>query len=86
MHTEQVQVPVTRREVIPTREVVNVPVTTHRMVDEEVIRRMVVNTAPGSAGGGTSVARRDAIGGISRLENDPPRSGAAWRPAGDSSE
>ena len=73
---EQVETPVTWREMIPQREVVDVPVTTRRMVDEEVIRRTVVNP-----NGGTAVARRN-VGGISRLESDPPRTGVNWRPAG----
>jgi len=88
-HVEHVDTPVSRREVIPQREIVDVPVTTQRFVDEEVIRRTVVNSQPGN---GTAVARREVVGGVSRLENDPPRSrvendpprdGANWRPASD---
>jgi hypothetical protein len=76
-HVQQVETPITRREMVPQREVVDVPVTTRRYVDEEVIRRTVVNPSQG-----TSVARREVIGGVSSLENDPPRDGANWRPAG----
>ncbi len=75
-HVEQVETPVTRRELVPQREVVDVPVTTRRYVDEEIIRRTVVNPR-----GSTSVARRENIGGVTRLENDPPREGTNWRPA-----
>ncbi len=77
-HVEQVDTPITRREMVPQREVFDVPVTTRRYVDEEIIRRSVVNPSRG-----TSVARREAIGGVSRLENDPGPAGSNWRPAAD---
>lgn len=80
---EQVDVQVTRREMIPKKEIVDVPVTRRRLVDEEIIRRTVVNDRPGS--NGTSVARRSAVGGVSRVENEVPREGTGWRAAGNSS-
>ena len=74
---------VTRRELVPEKRVVQVPVRTTRMVEDEVITRTAMSDtrlAPGS--GGTAVARREPVGGISRLENDPPRSGSGeWRSA-----
>ncbi|HUS40164.1 MAG: hypothetical protein WBF93_14685 [Pirellulales bacterium] len=73
---EHVDTPVTRRQMVPQRQVVDVPVTTLRNVDEEVIRRQVVR--PGT---GTAVARREVIGGVGSLESDPPRDGTNWRPA-----
>jgi len=36
--------PIVRRSVVPEKTVVNVPVTEHKMVDEEVITRTAVNT------------------------------------------
>ena len=80
-HTQQVETPVVRRTMVPHKEIVNVPVTTQRIVNDEVIRRTVVNTRPGVTTG-TTVARRP-VGGVSELENDPPRQGAEWRAAGD---
>ena len=77
---QYVDTPVTRREIVPRKELVDVPVTTRRYVNDEIIRRTVVN--PGSD---TSVARRPSIGGVSRMESDPPRDGANWRPAGNPS-
>jgi hypothetical protein len=84
--TEEHRVPVVRREWVPEQRSVQVPVVTHRVVDEEIISRVAVS---GGAGGGdpfatspgTSVVRRDTVGGVGRLENDPPRTGTAWRPA-----
>jgi len=66
---EIVRTPVARRDLVPETRVVQVPVTTHRIVEEEVIRRVAV-TPPG----GTT-----SVGGVARLENDPPRQGSNWR-------
>ena len=85
---ETVRIPITRREVIPEKITTNVPVTTQRYVEDEYVSRVAVRSQPGAAASGdpfsreseTSVARRDAIGGVRRLDNDPPRDGA-WRPA-----
>lgn len=84
--TDKVTVPLTRREFIPETEVVQVPVTTLRMADEEVITRMAVSGSPSGdpfASGSSRMANRSAIGGIGRLQNDPPRqsSDATWRPS-----
>ena len=87
-------VPVTRweqrAEIVPTPVVetawvaetrtVSVPVTTHRMAEEKVVRRVAVGTAPAAR---SHVVRRPEsvgtpIGGIA-LEGDPPRQG--WRPS-----
>jgi hypothetical protein len=74
-HTEQVDVPIVRRQYVPQREVVSVPVSKRRFVNDEIIRKTVVSTLPGSTGSnGVAIARRGvAIGGVEKLENDPPR-------------
>ena len=83
--TEVVQVPVTCRRLVPETRTVQVPVTTRRMVDEEVITRVAVG---GARSGALSVlsptptpARPEQIGGVARLDKDPPRHGVstAWR-------
>jgi hypothetical protein len=76
---EQVHRPVTRRDLLPEKRTIQVPVTTHRYVEEEVVHRTAVNQ-PGS--GSTSVASRSAIGGIHQVENDPPRHASSWRASG----
>jgi hypothetical protein len=94
--TEQVRIPVTRRETVPEKVTMSVPVTTQRYAEDEYVTRVAVSAkpqagAPGPASSPTSdpfgredesVARRDTVGGVRRLESDPPRSGD-WRPATD---
>ena len=83
--TEVVEVPVTRCRLVPESRTVEVPVTVRRWVPEEVITRMAVSgqspailsplsPTPTLTGG-------DQIGGVARLDNDPPRQGVntAWR-------
>jgi hypothetical protein len=83
--TEVVQVPVTSRRLVPETRTVRVPVTTRRMVTEEVISRVAVGgwrpgTPPILSPTPTS-SRPEQIGGVARLEKDPPRQGVstAWR-------
>lgn len=75
--SEQTQRQVTRRDLVPEKQTYQVPVTSHRYVEEEVVHRTPVH------GGGrqatTTVSGRGAIGGVHRIENDPPRYGSAWR-------
>ena len=61
-----VRVPVSRRELVPEKRTVQVPVTTQRVAEEEVITRVAVSSTPAGA-----------LGGVARLENDPPRHGAS---------
>ena len=83
--TEIVQVPVTCRRLVPEKRTVQVPVTVYRTVPEEVIARTVVTpvspVAPSASQPTPALVRREAIGGLSRLEKDPPRQGmsTAWR-------
>jgi len=86
--TETRQQPVTVTRWVPKTETVQVPTTVCKTVPEEVISRVVVGTTPTSPrpGGLAPVpnsGRGIAVGGVARLENDPPRQGArtAWRPA-----
>ena len=76
-NTVQVQRPVTRRDLIPEKQTVQVPVTTHRYVEEEVVHRTPVHGH--QIGATTTVTGRGAIGGVHRIDNDPPRYGSAWR-------
>lgn len=84
LRTDVVQVPVARRSVVPETTTVRVPVRTQRMVEEEVISRVAVSARPvdplaepPSAG----LAQWRPIGGISKLDNDPPRYGTSLGPA-----
>lgn len=95
--TETVKVPVTRRQLVPETTTVRVPVTTQRMVQDEIISRVVVGTRPAAAPA-TAIAARPAtgssstapmnvpptaIGGISKMGQEPPRVGQnyQWRPS-----
>lgn len=83
--TEVVQVPVTCRRLVPETRTVQVPVSTRRMVDEEVITRVAVggvrSAAPVVLSPTPTVSRPERVGGVARLDKDPPRQGVstAWR-------
>ncbi len=73
MHTEETQIPVTHRDLVPEQRVMQVPVTTQHLVAEEHITRVAVNTA----GGSTLASTGQSIGGTANLQNsDPPRQAA----------
>jgi hypothetical protein len=72
--TEIVQAPITKREMVLEKRVVQVPVTQRRM--EEVQIEEKVALSPLSTRGDSAVARREAIGGVDKLNSDPPKSGA----------
>lgn len=74
--SEQSQQTVTRYNVVPQTQTVQVPVTTQRVVNEEIVSRMPVQTPP--PGVVTTEVARQTVGGISKLENDPPRD-SGWR-------
>ena len=78
-HTEIVTVPVTRSEWVPETRVVDVPIVTQRMANEEVISRVAVGPSPST---GSTVAGGVSIGGVARLDNDPPRGTTLLQPAG----
>lgn len=79
------QVPVTCRRLVPEIRTVQVPVTVHRMLPEEVVTRAPVGGyrlgTPATLPPSPTLARREVVGGVARLDNDPPRYGAstAWR-------
>ncbi len=78
--TRVVRVPVTVRQLVPETRTVRVPVTTLRFAEEQQVTRVAVNspspTWKSPRKSAATIARRPAeIGGISRMENDPPRSG-----------
>jgi hypothetical protein len=85
--SEVVQVPVTCRRLVPETRTVQVPVTTRRMVTEEVITRVAVGGGPSATTAILSptptVSRPERVGGVARLDKDPPRQGVstAWRRA-----
>ena len=82
---ERVQSPVTYRQVVPETELVQVPTRSLSMREREVIDRVAVNprTTPSSVTAARPTQTRVAIapaplepvGGIRRIENDPPRQG-----------
>jgi len=57
--TETIKVPITRRDVVPERQVQQVPVTDTKVARETVVRRVAI----GMAGDAPSVARNEQIGG-----------------------
>jgi hypothetical protein len=83
---ETVRIPVTRRDVVPEKITTNVVVPTQRFVEDEYVTRVAVGSKPQNLPGLTDssrddgVARRSTLGGVHRLDNDPPRDGD-WRPA-----
>lgn len=74
---EIVRSPVTRTELVPETRMVQKPVTTHRIVEEEVVRRVPV---AGSTVQASTPISSERVGGVAQLNSDPPRQGTtAWR-------
>jgi hypothetical protein len=89
-HSDVVKAPVVTRCVVPETRTVQMPVTTYRTVPEEIVSRVPVSnpsppavlpqyaaptTAPAvPSGADASMARREEIGGVQRLDRD----GARW--------
>ncbi len=67
---EEIPQTVTRRQLVPETRTVQVPVRSHRMVEDEVITRTAVGPSRNTR---ASVVTRGAVGGIAQLKNDPPR-------------
>ena len=81
---QSVRVPVTGRELVPEKQTVRVPVTTLRFVEKEEVSRVAIRPRPASPPRTVRQTRDGPIGGIARLEGDPPRYGTAvgagpWR-------
>ena len=94
--TETVQVPVNTRRLVPETRVVRGPVGGFQTVQREVVSRVPMGGSrtfvAGTLAAGPmtpvqtpAVAQRPEIGGISRMESDPPRYGTAtaWRASTD---
>ena len=94
--TETTQAPVTVSRWVPHSQTAEVPVTVRRVIPEEIISRVAVSgsgapapastSSPAVAGALAPVPRPASagpVGGVARLDNDPPRQGAntAWRPS-----
>jgi hypothetical protein len=83
--TEVVQVPVTCTRLVPETQNVQVPVTVCRTLPEEVVTRVPVRANPWAvapaASPGATWPGSGPIGGVARLDKDPPRygTGSAWR-------
>lgn len=83
-----VKVPVTTRRVVPETRTVRQPVAGWRVVPKELISRVAVNRGASGARATwvetPALARRETVGGIQKLESDPPRYGSktVWRSAG----
>ncbi|MGA2061733.1 MAG: hypothetical protein ABSG67_14705 [Thermoguttaceae bacterium] len=86
--TEVVKLPVTCRKLVPETQQVQVPVTTQKLVSEDVVVSRVAVSSPvpcvGQAvaypaqtyvGNPGSISGGQQIGGIARLNQDPPRYG-----------
>ncbi len=89
---ETVKVPVNTRRLVPETRTVRRPVGSFQTVEREVVSRVPLGGSRGSvertiaarrADRAPAVARRSDVGGISRMENVPPRRGTAtaWRPS-----
>ncbi len=78
--TEQVQVPVACRRLVPQTQTVRTPVTTWQTVEQEIVTRVAVRTpapvAPADPNPAPVIARRDAFGGIGRLDDSALRATA----------
>ena len=84
--TDIVKTACTRSEYVPEKVTQQVPVTTQSYVPEKIVTHSYVGRAPNAA---ASVAVQNtapadqsgvSIGGISKMDSDPPRGGTAWRP------
>jgi hypothetical protein len=85
--TEVVKVPVTNREIVPEKRTEHVPVTAQRIAEDVYEQRVAVGVGgasssdPFAQSGGQSLASRETVGGVSKMDSDPPRQGTAWRDA-----
>jgi len=86
--SEMVKVPVTVCQMVPETRTVQVPVTSYRTVQRDVVSQAPITRNPNpsltAARSAPVVARQQQVGGIRRLDNDPPRYGycSGWRAAG----
>jgi len=81
--TEVVREPYLRQELVAETRTEKVPIVSQRLVEEQITSRVAISSPPirvQQEGTGVIVSRQK-LGGVSRLENDPPRHGdnTAWR-------
>ena len=74
-----VQMPVTRRELVPEKRIVQVPVTSQRIAEEEQITRVAVSNVPLGTTVYSDAMAAGPIGGVARLDGGSP---TAARPNG----
>lgn len=69
---EPYSVPIAQRTLVPEQQTVQIPRTTVQMYTDEHVSKVAVGPATGggwtAAGSGTSVARREAVGGLQKLD------------------
>jgi hypothetical protein len=93
--SETVKIPVAKVETVPEQITQQVPVTTHRVAQEKVVTRVAVGHSATPPGGASAVASStssgspsttavstgggDQLGGLSKLDSDPPKQSPAWQ-------
>lgn len=87
-HAETVKTPIVRSETIPETRTVKSPVVAYKDVEEQQVVWVPITgqrqSDPFANAGAPTVARRDRIGGVKKLDGDPPRKpNYDWRPAAD---
>lgn len=85
--TEKVDVPTVTRRLVPETKTVRRLVPNWRTEEREVVGRVAVSgprsTAPIVSADPPLVARREPVGGLTRLGEGPPRQGTGWRASGE---
>ena len=72
---EEIEVPVTRVSLVPETRTEQVPVMVRRFEEREIVSRVAVGRAPQANLASQTATPERRIGGVARLENDPPRQG-----------
>jgi hypothetical protein len=84
--TDIVKTACTRSEYVPEKVTYQAPVTTQTYVEDKIVSHVAVGRSPNAAANVAVQAPPStdqngvSIGGISKMESDPPRGGTAWRP------
>ena len=77
MHTQTVQTPVTRTQWVPEKRLVQIPVTTLRIENrEQLVRRPAAAQSVPLVRQAMAISS-NTIGGVARMESDPPRHGSS---------
>lgn len=86
--SEVVKEPYLRQELVAETRTEQVPIVSQRLVEEQITSRVAISSppirVPSESAGSSEVVSRQKLGGVARLENDPPRYGdnTAWRSSG----